>query len=227
MQESSLHAALKDFYTRGEQDAQEVPVDGYLVDVVSGELLIEIQTGNFSALKEKLPVLLAHHPVLLVHPIAQEKWIVHLAREGTTPLKRRKSPRRGRVEHLFLELVRIPHLVAHPNFSLEVLLTREEEIQRADGKGSWRRKGRSISDRRLLEVVQRVRFDAPQDFIPFLPASLPQEFTSRELGQTLGIPSYLAQKTIYCLRAMRVIHRVGKQRRAFLYSRATEGRSIG
>ena len=123
MQESSLHAALKDFYTRSEQDAQEVSVDGYLIDVVSGELLIEVQTGNFSALKEKLPVLLANHPLLLVHPIAQEKWIVRLAERGETPLKRRKSPRRGRVEHVFLELVRIPHLIRHPNFSLEVVMT--------------------------------------------------------------------------------------------------------
>ena len=219
MQESSLHAALKDFYTRGDQDAQEVPVDGYLVDVVSGELLIEIQTGNFSALKEKLPVLLANHPLLLVHPIAQEKWIVRLPGQGETPLRRRKSPRRGRVEHVFLELVRIPHLVAHPNFSLEVLLTREEEIQREDGRGSWRRRGRSIADRRLLEVVQRVRFDSPQDFMPFLPASLPPTFTSRELGQALGVPRYLAQKTIYCLRVMGLIQRAGKQRHSYLHSR--------
>lgn len=219
MQETSLHAALKDFYTRSEQDAQEVPVDGYLVDVVSGELLIEIQTGNFSALKEKLPVLLENHPLLLVHPIAQEKWIVRLPERGEKPLKRRKSPRRGRVEHVFLELVRIPNLITHPNFSLEVLLTREEELQREDGKGSWRRKRRSIADRRLLEVVQRIRFDSPNDFQAFLPSSLPQAFTSREFGQALGVPRYLAQKAVYCLRTMGVIQIAGKQRRSYLYSR--------
>lgn len=219
MQETSLHAALKDYYTRGDQDAQEVSVDGYLVDVVSGELLIEIQTGNFSALKEKLPVLLANHPLLLVHPIAQEKWIVRLPEKGQAPLKRRKSPRRGRVEHVFLELVRIPNLIKHPNFSLEVLLTREEELQREDGKGSWRRKGRSIADRRLLEVVQRIRFDSPEDFQPFLPTSLPHMFTSRELGQALGVPRYLAQKAIYCLRTMGLIQREGKRRRSYLYTR--------
>ena len=219
MQESSLHAALKDFYTRSEQDAQEVSVDGYLIDVVSGELLIEVQTGNFSALKEKLPVLLANHPLLLVHPIAQEKWIVRLAERGETPLKRRKSPRRGRVEHVFLELVRIPHLIRHPNFSLEVVMTREEELQREDGKGSWRRKGRSIADRRLLEVVQRFRFDSAEDFLPFLPSSLPQAFTSRELGQALGVPRYLAQKMVYCLRTIGLIQRDGKRRRSYLYVR--------
>lgn len=216
MQETSLHASLKNLYS-GQDGRQEVPVDGYLIDVVSGDLLIEIQTRNFTALKPKLTELLSHHQVHLVHPIAQEKWITRLPLKGEKPINRRKSPKRGRVEHLFLELVRIPHLVAHPNLTLEILLIREEEIRRNDGRGSWRRRGWSITDRCLVEVVERQTFVSPDDFRVFIPEALPQPFTASELASALGIPGYLARKMVYCLRAMNLIEDNGKRGRANLY----------
>src|SRR5512143_2160638 len=104
--ENSLHAALKTWYAQP-GDQVEVKLEGYYIDLVRGEQLIEIQTRHFGALKTKLGRLLEHHPVRLVHPIAVEKWIVRLPAEGETPLSRRRSPRRGRLEHLFLELVRL------------------------------------------------------------------------------------------------------------------------
>lgn len=215
--ENSLHAALKAWYAQP-GDQIEVKVDGYFIDVVRGEQLIEIQTRNFSALKTKLHRLVEHHPVRLVHPIAAEKWIVRLPAQGEAPLSRRRSPRRGRLEHLFLELVRIPQLIAHPNFTLEILLTREEEIRREDGKGSWRRKGASIEDRRLLEVLNSVTLQTPDDFRVFLPAGLPQPFTTRQLAAQLRLPLYLAGKMLYCLKQMEVVRPVGMQGRAILYA---------
>ncbi len=221
LQENSLHAALKDWYSLpGDQIEQQV--DGYWIDIVRGELLIEIQTRNFSAIKVKLHRLVENHPVRLVYPIAQEKWIVRLSTEADRPPNRRKSSRRGRLEHVFGELVRIPHLVAHPNFSLEVLITREEEIRRNDGLGSWRRQGWSIIDRKLLEVVDRIRLETPSDFTAFLPASLPERFTSRELGGALRIPQYLATKAAYSLRSMGLIEVTGKRGQAYLYERKSK-----
>lgn len=216
LQENSLHAALKAWYAQP-GDQIEVKVEGYFVDIVRGDLLIEIQTRNFAAIKPKLARLLERHPVRLVHPIPVEKWIVRLPPEGDEPLDRRRSPRRGRLEHLFGELVRIPHLVPHPNFSLEVLLTREEEIRRDDGRGSWRRKGWSIADRRLLEVVERVSLETPDDFRLFLPPGLAQPFTNRELGVALHLPRYLASKMVYSLRQMGIVEVAGQRGRSFLF----------
>ena len=53
LNENPLHAALKAWYARP-GDRIEVPVDGFIVDIVRDDLLVEIQTGNFSAVKEKL-----------------------------------------------------------------------------------------------------------------------------------------------------------------------------
>jgi hypothetical protein len=216
LRENSLHAALKAWYAQP-GDQFECRVDGYVIDLVRGDLLVEVQTGSFSAIKQKLARLLESHPVRLVYPVPSERWIVSTSGDGALVLGRRKSPKHGQVCDVFRELVRIPGLIQHPNFSLEVLLTREEVVWREDGEGSWRREGRSIEDRRLLEVVSGSVFSVPGDFQVFVPSDLPQTFTVSNLSKHAGQPPYLAQKMAYCLREMGLIEVVGKHGRAFAY----------
>jgi len=103
LNEGSLHAQLKAWYAQP-GDRPEQPVDGYVVDLVRDELLIEIQTGGFSPLKTKLGRLLVDHPVRLVAPIAGDRRIVKLTADGEV-LSIRRSPRHGRVEDIFSRLV--------------------------------------------------------------------------------------------------------------------------
>jgi hypothetical protein len=215
LKESSLHAGLKDWYAQP-GDKLESPVDGYWIDLVRDRLLIEIQTGSFSAIKPKLTRLLKNYPVRLVYPITREKWIVRVTGDGKI-MGRRKSPKRGQGIALFQELVRIPKLVAHPNFTLEVLFTQEEEIRRDDGRGSRRNKYWSITDRRLLAVVDRLMLMLPKDYLYFLPHALPERFTVRELARALGQPYFKAGQMAYCLRHMGAIEVVGKRSKAILY----------
>jgi hypothetical protein len=217
MQESSLHAALKNFYAIPGA-SQEVMVDGYWIDIVHDNVLIEIQTRNFAAIRDKLHKLIERHPVRLVHPIALEKWIIRLPAEGTIPLFRRKSPRKGRLEHIFTELVSIPELLKHPNFSLDVLMIQEEEIRRADGKGSWHRNGVSIADRRLLQIVDRHSFVLPTDLYALLPEDLMAPFTNRQLAEKLAISPRLASRMSYCLRELDLLKVIGKHNRSYLYT---------
>jgi hypothetical protein len=151
-----------------------------------------------------------------MHPIAQERFVVRVDADGVV-VSRRKSPRRGTIYHLFTELVRIPQLVTHPNFSLEVLLIREEQIWLDDARGSWRRKGWSIHDRRLLDVIESIVLATPADFAALLPATLPEPFTTKELAAAIKQPPALAQKMAYCLREMNVIIISGKRGRALVY----------
>ncbi len=213
--ESSLHGALKAWYGRS-GDSFEQPVDGYIIDLVRGSQLIEIQTGNFSALKAKLAALLPQHPVRLVYPVAGQKWIVRETAVGH-PLRRRKSPRRGQYLDVFAELVRIPHLLAEPNLTLELLLTYQEEVWRDDGQGSWRRKGWSLHDRRLLEVVDRVVFTTAEELLTLLPANLPQPFTNRELAEAIYGRVRLAQQITYTLRHLHLLTLTGKRGNAHCF----------
>src|SRR6476660_9293966 len=92
LNEKPLHASLKQWYARP-GDQFEVPVDGFVIDIVRDDLLIEIQTRNFSSIKSKLNKLAHSHRVRLIYPIVQEKWIVRSA-NGVAAI-RRKSPKRG------------------------------------------------------------------------------------------------------------------------------------
>ena len=72
LRETSLHATLKDWLSQP-GDRLEVPLAGYLIDIERGSELIEIQTGNFSALKPKLKAILDDHLVRVVHPVNERK----------------------------------------------------------------------------------------------------------------------------------------------------------
>jgi hypothetical protein len=216
LNEKPLHASLKEWYTQPENQL-EVPVDGFVIDIVQDGLLLEIQTSGFASIKSKLVDLARTHPIRLIYPIAQEKWIVKLPKDNGGQVTRRKSPKRGRVEDLFWEMVSFPQLLANPNFSLEVLLIREEEVRRYEGKHKWRRRGWVIEERRLLEVVGRRLFQRPADWQALLPEELKEPFTTKDLAGTSGIRRRLAQKMAYCLRKAKVIRLIGKRGQANLY----------
>jgi hypothetical protein len=215
--EKHLHSALKDWYAQA-GDRLEAEVDGFQIDIIRPNLLIEIQTANFSSLRRKLSILIEKHPLRLVYPIAQEKWIVRLGADGVTQLGRRKSPKRGNLFHLFEELVSIPDLIKHRYFSLEVLMIQKEEVRCEDGTGSWWRKGVSIADHHLIKVIGRHVFRQPSDFLSFVPRNLSEPFSTKELAKSINQPRWLAQKMAYCLRHMGVIETVGKNGNSLLYS---------
>ena len=187
-----------------------------MIDIVRDDLLIEIQTRNFSSIKSKLTTLVQSHCVRLIYPIVQEKWIIRPATDDHDRVIRRKSSWRGRWEDLFREMVSIPELLSNRNFSLEVLLIKQEERRRYEGKRQWRRGGWAIEERRLLEVSAQRVFSEPADWRGCVPAGL-ASFTASDLATAMKIRSDLAQKMAYCLRNGGVIELAGKQGRANLY----------
>lgn len=219
LRETELHAALKRHYARP-PDRLEAAIDGYVIDIARADELVEIQTHNFAALKRKLPRLLEHHAVRLVYPIAQAKWITRVKADRQTVIGRRKSPRHGVVEDVFVELVSLPELLAHPRFTLEVALIHEEEIRcPRGGRRAWGREWR-VCNRRLLDVIDAIPFAAPADFRRFIPADLASPFTSHDLAAALQRPDDLVCKMTYCLRKMGALDVVGKRQRAWLYALA-------
>lgn len=216
MGEKNLHIALKQWYSRP-GDLLEANIDGHIIDILRGDQIIEIQTSNFSAIKPKLNFFLNRYSMRLVYPISEKKWIVRIDSKNKKLLSRHKSPRKGRLEDIFLELVYIPLLMKKPNFSLEVLLVNSEEILVNDGLGSWRRNRWSIHERQLLSVNEQIVFSNPTDFQSFLPSTLPEEFTTKDLAKELKLQQTIAQKMTYCLQLLNVIKIVGKRNRATLY----------
>ena len=219
--EYPLHAALKTWYA-GPDGQVEVPLDGYIIDVVRDDWLIEIQTGNFSSIQSKLRALTERYRVLLVYPLPTEKWLLKRWNmddpEGKT--ERRKSPKRGKPNEIFEELVSFPNLISRDTFAIEIAWTREEELRHRDRRRGWRRGGWVVDERRLIDVVAQQRFETPDDFSPLLPETLADGFTTRDLSTATGRGRRFGRQMAYCLRKMGLIERIGKRGRAPVYARS-------
>ena len=218
--ENPLHLALKE-WCAGPDAEFEVPLDGYIIDAIVDGVLIEVQTRNFTQMRSKLKKLVESHPVRLVHPVSYEKWIVRQDPEGKR-LSRRKSPKRGRMEEVFRELVTFPQLMAERNFSLEVVLIQEEEIRVVDGKR--RRRGRDFrrDERRLLKVLDSRLFMQPRDMAALIPDSVDEPFTTSDIANACNMPRFLAQKMAYCLREMGAIVPLARRKTGIRYTRSAE-----
>ncbi len=223
LREKPLHATLKRWYARP-GDRVEVPVDGFVIDLVREDLLIEVQTRGFSSLKQKLAALLQQgHRVRIVHPIPVDNWIVKLGEDGGV-LSRRRSPKHGRVSDIFAELVSIPDLLLDTSLEIDVLLTLQEEYRSHTQGKAWRRRGWTVSERRLIDVVDSLLLSTKADLAALLPGGLPEVFTTSELAGALGRPRRAAQQMAYCLRKAGVIEAVGKAGNSVCYQVATVGR---
>lgn len=219
LNETDLHAAVKERYA-GPDDRLEAAVGGFVIDLVrqDGEL-VEVQTAHFGHLRAKLDALLPEHRLRVVYPVAQEKWIVKVSPEGEL-LSRRKSPKPGRVEALFGQIVFIPLALAHPHFCLDVLLVQTEELWRSHDKGGkrgWRRGGWVVHGRRLLDVLACRTFTTSEQLASLLPQGLPRPFTTTELAAAARLSLRLAGQMAYCLREVGQIQVVGKRGNALLY----------
>jgi hypothetical protein len=219
--EFSLHNSLKEWFSEP-GDRFEAKVGRHIADILRGNEIIEIQTRNFSSIRPKIKALVKKHPVTLIHPIAAERWLVYMDGNGALN-ERRKSNKRGKPKDIFEEMVYMPTIINHPNFTLKIAMTREEEVRKRDGKGAWRRKRISIINRKLLDVFDVLEFNHCSDFLRFIPDELEDGFTNKQLAQALGISQREATRMTWCLRKMQAIRVFWKDRNTHLHERIIDG----
>ncbi len=221
LNEGHLHASLRARYLEP-GDKVEAGVDGFIVDILRGDLIIEIQTANFSAIARKMRDLVSRHRVRLVYPIPRDVWVVKSPQDTGADVTRRKSPKHLDVIDVFHELVSFPELIVHENFQLDVVLTQEERLQTFDGRRGWRRHGWVTIERRLVAIDRTVSLHNRADCMSLIPIGLPNEFTTSDIAGALGRPRMLAQKVAYCLRNAGLIEQVGSRGNAIVYAKASQ-----
>ena len=218
LNERSLHRALKARYAIA-GSATEQAIDGFIADVVIGDRIVEIYTGSFSPLRKKLPRLLERYPVTLVHPIAQDRYIVKVVTDSDVPATRRKSPKHGSVFQVFSALASIPALLAHPNLTLEIVMTVEEEVRAVNEGRSRRRRGWVSLDRRLVDVVATHAIASMADLFAMLNAELPEQFTTNDIATAMRSSRRLGRQAAFCFREGGVSEICGKSGNALVYRR--------
>jgi hypothetical protein len=217
LNENTIHNQLKTAFSKA-GDMIEQEIDGYVIDIVRKKTLIEIQTKNFLKMKPKIKKLLKKYKLKLVHNIPSIKWLVTVDEENNI-ITKRKSTKKGSFYHIFDELIYLTDIVCEPKFSLEILLTEEEEIRTNDGKGSWRRKGVSIKDRNLISIIETKKMNKIDDYMKILPPEIKEPFSTKDISKELKIKVVLARKVVYFLKKIEVIRCTGKSGNLLLYKR--------
>jgi len=216
--ESSLHRTLKYQYAEPGGET-EVSVGNFVADAVtaSGEY-IEVQIGSFAPLVKKVKEFVSHGKVRIIHPVIVSKRI-EVYDKGDKFLYRRKSPAEGSIWDIFHALASAPELPLIKGVMIEVAMVETTEKRFKDGKGSWRRKGISIHDKELAAWHDRYLFKSKADFLCFIPFKKGEEFTVSSLAEKMSVKTLKAGTALYVLTRMKLVKRIGKKGRAWVYTR--------
>jgi hypothetical protein len=228
IKESSLHKYLKYQYS-GVAGKTEISVGDYVCDgqTIDGEL-IEIQTGSFGPLRNKIKNLSKDNRIRIIYPIIKRKYIETFDANGIQ-LRKRKSPLKGSPWDLFNALLYAPELAQTPGVIIELAFLDIVEKRKDDGKGTWRRKGMTIEDKTPYIPVnasagyESIVLGSLNDYHRFLPFTSKEKFTVSDLAKKSGISEVLARKCLYVLYKLGLIERVGKERNSYIYKKNNHG----
>lgn len=216
LQEKTVHAVMKLYYEPN-ADYHEVPIEGYIADIYTGSRIIEIQNGNFNRLRDKLKAFLPIYKVMVVFPIPHNRWLVWMDKQSGELSPRRKSPITGNIYSVFPELYKIKNYLTHPNLSFAFPLIDMDEYRVRDAREkAWKKRGTRY-DRMPLELYDEILIERKEDFIQVIPIELENAFTVKEFAKAAHIHHELAQITLHILYSMKLIDRIGKRGREYLY----------
>lgn len=216
LSEKTLHIILKNYY-QPDEDKQEIPLEGYVADIFTGSEVIEIQTGQFNRMREKLKAFLPLYPVTIVYPISNERWLRWVDVETGEISKGRKSPKKENPYLIFPELYKIKAFLKNPNLRLRIAVLDMEEYKLLNGWGEQKKNNASKFDRIPLRLVKEYEVERVEDYLQFLPLELPEQFTVKELAKLVKCSEAQASVTMNILNDVEVVKRVGKRGNAYLY----------
>lgn len=215
LSEKTVHAVLKYFYAPDE-DMHEIPIGNYVADIYDGKEIIEIQTRNFNAIRDKLSSFLSEYPVTVVYPIPRTKWLSWIDEETGECSPKRKSPVKGSAYMAFPELYKIKMFLKYRNLHFRFVLLDMEEYRLLNGWSHDRKRGSCRYDRIPTELIDEVAIERPEDYMQFVPPELTR-FTSADFAKAAHIKKPLAQTTLNILYELGIVRRIGKQGRSYLY----------
>ncbi|MDE6149733.1 MAG: hypothetical protein K2F81_06535 [Ruminococcus sp.] len=216
--EKTLHAVLKSYFEPHE-DNQEIKLGKYIADIVNENGVVEIQTQNFNALRNKLENFLEFCNVTVVFPIAQTKYLSWIDMKTGEKSKRRKSPKTGTIYDCFRELYKIKYTLDNPRMNICLVMLEMEELRYLNGWSKDKKKGSTRCDRIPIDILHEIYLSNPQDYSIFLSENLPNSFTSKDFAEQARIKLKTAQTALNILCYLEVISKIGKDGNNIIYSK--------
>lgn len=188
--ERSLHAFLKSRFCPDEEK-HEVKIGRFVADACDGNVIYEIQTGNFGPLAKKIKFYLENtdYKIVVVRPLAKNHRISWLDTEsGELQKSKRPSPKHENLASGIADLHYLRELFGNERLSFCFLLMEINEVRLLDGYGKYK-KIRATSVDRLAGEIYSEHFistlaDVESAILPLLPDG---EFSRAELAKALGL----------------------------------------
>lgn len=216
--EKTIHAVLKN-YLSPDPLYHEVKYKNYYADIVTPEVIIEIQTQNFDRLRKKLSAFLKESPVTIAYPIPHTKWLHWVDKESGEVSGGRKSPKTGKASQILPELYKIKDYLGDSGLTLHLLLIDLEEYKFLNGWSKDKKKGAEKADRIPVGLAGELIIKKPSDYGLLLPEGLGDSFVAKEFAKATGFRGIDLSASLKVLIQMGVIEQTGKKGRAFLYTR--------
>lgn len=217
--EKSVHAVLKNYY-EPYHDSQEQKIGGYIADIVGENGIIEIQTGHFSSLSDKLGAFLPISHVTVVFPVFVKKRIVTLDGETGEVKSRRTSPVKETAYEIFRNLFPISKYLTDDNLSFIIVLLEADELRvppESVGRKKRRRGRLSVIDRVPTGLIDEISIERPHDWEKLIPCLFEEDFTTEILSQRAGISREMASMALSSLFRGGVVARTGRIGNAYTY----------
>ncbi len=231
--EKQMHAAIKRFIC-SDKTKHEVLIDGsdgcisketddkkakkrrFVADILNGNTIYEIQTGSFAPLREKIRWVLENtsYNLMLIHPIAEKKWISIIDSKTGKISPRKPSPQKGKLKDIIPELYYIEEFLSSPRFSLVILMMEAEQYKK-NGEKSKRRQKYKKYELIPISLFRAHVFSSPDDYAVFIPEGLEEHFTVKQYSQRSGIyglDAYSAVKLLCHLGLVRQVENIGRAR---------------
>lgn len=216
LKEKTLHAVLKS-YIEPDESKHEKKVDGFVVDILEDDHIVEIQTRNFYGMKKKLGSLLDTHKLTIVYPIPNEKMISWLDPKTGEITETRKSPKKPHPQEMAHELIHILPFIDHPNLSFRIMYIDVEDIKLLNGWDASGKKGSERYERIPKRLVSEKYIKTPGDYRYFVPDGLSDGFTQKDFKKAAKITDSCAGRMLYILMKQGIVERYGKKGRAYVY----------
>lgn len=212
LSEGTLHMMLK-YFVCPDMAYHEVPVCGYIADILEGDTVTEIQTRDFRNLDKKLEAFLPSYKVDVIFPVAYVKRICKIDKKTGEISKPRKSPKKGRAQEILPELFYIRKHLSHPNLRIYICFFEITEYRHDNPK----RRGRTVRyDRVPTSYVSHMSVGAGE-YSKLLPSELPEEFTRAEFSKHSDLYGINLSSAINVLCECGAITKAEKRGRTYIY----------
>ncbi len=215
--ERSLHRTLK-YYYEPDGGCHEIEYLGSVADIKNGEGIVEIQTGSFSRMVEKLRRFLPTARVTVVYPLVTRKRIKWLDK-GTGELTESGRDVRGKVlADCGRELYAIREFIGHPSLTVRIVSVSVVDYRYLDGYDSTRKRRATKLNTVPEELTEELTLSSREDYLSLLPSGLGDEFSAKEFSAASRSRSRYAYYTLRLLVDLGLLER-HSEGRAYKYKR--------